>query len=189
MEEPKNKYVILQETIPDEYVQVYNFLKYNGNEEALAHLHSQIESVDWTVYKNYACFDIDIDTPVSEETASEMIRVDLNIYTHRKFDGVLQMVDLGLLPSLANKKKIKKVNAVIGGGRIDRFIDKEDIYEDTMSCHSDADGSGSDEGSTSSSGSSSDDSSDSSDSFSGSESEGGREEEKFSYMVILNGIV
>lgn len=164
MEDTANKYAVLQETIPEEYVQVYAFIKYQGNEEALAFLDSQIQAVKWKVYRDdLSCFDIDMDNLVSEEVASAMIRLDLNVFMHRKFDGTLRMIDIGLLPTDKNKKKISKFNDAIGDGRIDEWIDKEDKYEGTLSC---------------SMGSSESESESSSDSGYSSEEESGSEEEE-----------
>ena len=62
-----------------------------------------------------------------------MTKVDLNHYTfHRKFDGKLKMIDLGIKDSHRNEKKMCKVFKVLGYGKIDQYIDKEDIDPEDM---------------------------------------------------------
>lgn len=120
-------YATLMEVNDEESEAWYYFIRYEGNEEALAHLRSQIETVDWILEEGLSTFDLELDYLVSEMTAKEMTILILNSYAqHRKFDGVLKKIDLNLKPlRTANtegmtklekkkeKKKVKKKNEKI----------------------------------------------------------------------------
>jgi hypothetical protein len=122
------KYAVLQETNGEECESWLYFIKYQGNEEALSHLEKQLNSVDFYVIDDMSTFDLETSYLVSEQTAKEMSKIDLNHYSfHRKFDGVLQKIDLKLRDSYNNKKKIKQVFKTLGFGRIEDYIDLEDI--------------------------------------------------------------
>jgi hypothetical protein len=126
-----NKYAILMETSGAEFESWYYFIRYEGNEEALHLLQEQLEKVRWRILGDYSTFDLEIDTLVSDQTAREMINIDLNPTSrHRKFDGVLQVIDLGFLDSDKNSKKIKKAFKVLGYGKISEFIDNEEVIEE-----------------------------------------------------------
>lgn len=121
-------YAILQETSGGEQESWLYFLRYQGNEEALLHLEKQLTQVRWRIVEEMSTFDLELKFLVSESTAKEMTKVDLNAYSfHRKFDGKLKMIDLKLKDSYKNQKKIEKVNDVLGYGGIEQFIDREDI--------------------------------------------------------------
>jgi hypothetical protein len=78
-------------------------------------------------------FDLDIDHPVSAQTAKEMTKVDLNHTSfHRKFDGVLQKVDLGFTKKDGNDTKICKTFDILGYGQIENFIEDEDLDEEDL---------------------------------------------------------
>lgn len=122
------KYAVLQETNGEECESWLYFIKYQGNEEALSHLEKQLNSVDFYVIDDMSTFDLETTYLVSEQTAKEMSKIDLNHYSfHRKFDGVLQKIDLNLRDSYNNKKKIKQVFKTLGFGKIEDYIDLEDI--------------------------------------------------------------
>lgn len=127
MAEEKKTYVILQETSDEEAESWYYFIRKEGNEEALEHLNRQLNKVDWVLEEDLSTFDLDLEHPVSEQTAKEMTQVELNVYFHRKFDGKLKKIDFNLSEKDKNHKKIKKVNSVIGCGKIDEYIDLEDV--------------------------------------------------------------
>ena len=80
-------------------------------------------------------FDIDLDHLISAETAKQMTKVELNsVSFHRKFDGELKTVNLGLKRKDSNEKRIMKAHDKLGFGNIDEFIDKEDLdLEDCVS--------------------------------------------------------
>jgi hypothetical protein len=117
----------------------YYFIRVEGNEENLKHLQEQLEDVDWYILDEYSTFDLDLEHYVSAQTAKEMSKVDLNHSSfHRKFDGELQKIDFGFSKKDKNKRKIKKVNDILGYGSIEDFIDDEDIDpEDLVSVSED----------------------------------------------------
>lgn len=104
------------------------FIRYQGNEEALAYLQKQLETVDWTMDDDLSCFDLETTYLVSERTAKEMTKIDLNSYSfHRKFDGKLQKIDFQFKKGQSTSRKIKKAFKLLGYGKIEDFIDEEDI--------------------------------------------------------------
>ena len=131
-------YAVLMETNGKEYESWYYFIRYEGNEEALQHLSKQIESVDFYVLDELSTFDLDLEHLVSEKTAKEMTKLELNAYMfHRKFDGKLEMIDIGLKKKDKNDKKIVRFFEKLGIGRVDDYVDGEDIDpEDLASDHS-----------------------------------------------------
>ena len=125
------KYVILMETNGEEYESWYYFIRLNGNEENLKHLNKQLEQVDWVILDELSTFDLDLDHPVSAQTAIEMCKIDLNHYSyHRKFDGVLQKIDLEFSKKDGNETKICKTYDRLSFGAIENFIDDEDLNSD-----------------------------------------------------------
>lgn len=136
-EKKENKYAILMETNGEEFESWYYFIKYNGNEENLNHLQKQLESVEWYLsdeddeVNDLSTFDLELDFLVSEQTAKEMTKVDLNsCYPHRKFDGTLQKIDLGFKKRHSDEKKMIKAFDILGYGQIEDFIDQEDCDEE-----------------------------------------------------------
>jgi len=126
-------YAILMETSGEEFESWYSFIKYEGNEDALAHLNKQLEQVEWYILNDLSTFDLEMENLVCEKTAKEMINVDLNHYSfHRKFDGTLQKVDLGFKNHHTNEKKMLKAFEVLGYGKIENFIDAEDVDKDAL---------------------------------------------------------
>jgi hypothetical protein len=124
-----NMYAVLQETNGKEYESWLYFIKYTGNEEALAHLQEQLEKVDWYILDDLSTFDLDLDHLVSEKTASEMITLNLNhVSNHRKFDGKMQKIDLGVKEKYSNDKNIVRVFKKIGIGHLDEYIEDEDVF-------------------------------------------------------------
>ena len=141
VEENNNVYATFMETNADDHESWYTFIKYNGNEENIKYLKNQIEYVDWhceTEEDMYSAFDLESETLVSETTAKEMTKLNLNAFTmHRKFDGVLDKITLNIKPvpeDLKQKKKdlinddnIRKVNRILSYGKICQFITDEDF--------------------------------------------------------------
>jgi hypothetical protein len=128
MSTEENKYAVLMETNGKEFESWMYFLKYNGNEDALKYLAKQLESVEFYILDELSTFDIDLEHLLSERTAKEMTKVELNsVMYHRKFDGKLKKIDLGLSKRDSNDKKILKCFKALGVGKIDDFIDEEDI--------------------------------------------------------------
>jgi hypothetical protein len=141
----ENKYAILMETSGEECESWYYFLRYNGNERALKHLEGQLESIDWHVLGDLSTFDLETQILVSEQTAKEMTKVDLNHTAHhRKFDGTLEKVDLKFRKKDSNDKKMTRVFDALGYGQIEDYIDHEDVdAEDLTDASDEAEPSGS----------------------------------------------
>ncbi len=125
------RYAILMETNGEEYESWYNFIRYEGNEEALNYLQKQLEKVDFHIIDDMSTFDLDLDHLVSEDTARQMCMVDLNAFMfHRKFDGKLQKIDFGFSRRDDNEDRIEKINEKIGYGDIDNYVDGEEEFKD-----------------------------------------------------------
>lgn len=146
------RYVCLQETSEEECETWMYFLKYDGNEAAIAHLSQQLESVNFTLLEGCGTFDIDVEHFVSATTAKEVTKLELNSHSwHRKFDGKLAMIDLELDKvekkakrknkddEQCNDKKMEKIYDILGYGGIDKFIDEEDIDAEDRAEASDTD--------------------------------------------------
>jgi hypothetical protein len=124
----ENKYAILQETNGEECQSWYYFIKWNGNEENLRDLETQLEDVEWYILDELSTFDLEIQYLVSERTAKEMTKVDLNSEGfHRKFDGTLRKVDLKFKKKYSDEKKMLKAFDILGHGQIEDYIGDEDI--------------------------------------------------------------
>lgn len=125
------RYAILMETSGREFESWYNFIRYEGNEEALQHLEKQLGKVDFYVLGELSTFDLELENLVNEETAKQMCMADLNAYMfHRKFDGKLEKIDFGFSRRDDNEDKIEKVYDKIGDGDIDKYIDGEEDFSD-----------------------------------------------------------
>lgn len=128
IEYKENKYVVLQEMNDQEVECWLYFLKYNGNEENLKKLQKDLESIEWELVEGWSTFDLDLDHLVSEITAKEMTKVELNHHQwHRKFDGKLDPIKFGFKKSDDNIDKIEKVCDKLNYGQIDNYIGDEDI--------------------------------------------------------------
>jgi hypothetical protein len=123
------------ETNAEECESWYYFVKYNGNEKKLHHLGEQIDQIEMYLIDDLSTFDIELEHLVSEQTAKQMTKLEINsVSFHRKFDGVLKTVNLGLKRKDSNEKRIERINDILGMGSIDEFIDEEDIdKEDRIS--------------------------------------------------------
>lgn len=133
-------YVILMETSSEECESWYYFIRVEGNERSLEHLKNQIESIEWSILDDCSVFDIDMDHFVSASCAKEMTKVDINHASfHRKFDGLLKMIDFDLKKRDSDETKIWKVFDMIGYGQIENFIDDEDLDEEDLATDTDGD--------------------------------------------------
>lgn len=133
-------YALLQETSGEELESWYVFIRYQGNEEALKFLNKQLEEVEWYIVDDLSTFDLEIDYLVSEQTAKEMTKVDINHTSfHRKFDGKLKKIDLGFKDHHSNLRKMTKAFDKLGYGGIENFIDNEDIDPEDIASHTDTD--------------------------------------------------
>lgn len=122
-------YAILQETSGSECESWLCFIKYQGNEEALDNLQKQLSQIEWYILDDYSTFDLELTYKVSETTAKEMTKVDLNhTYPHRKFDGKLETsINFNIKNNDSNERKIKKINRILGFCGVENFIDEEDV--------------------------------------------------------------
>lgn len=126
----KNLYVTLAETNGDELETWMYFLKKSGNEKALNYLQAQLEKIDMYVLDDLSAFELDLEHPVSEQTAKEMTTIEVNSYQfHRKFDGKLQYINIGMKKKDNNERKIERLHDKLGMGRIEEFIDQEDVSD------------------------------------------------------------
>ena len=127
------KYVVLMETSGEECESWYYCIKYEGNEKNLQFLQEQLESVDWYILDDLSTFDLDLEHFISEKTAKELTKLELNHHAfHRKFDGILDKVELNLRKKDKNEKKMVKVFDVLGYGQIEDYIDHEDLDEEDL---------------------------------------------------------
>lgn len=127
------KYAVLMETSGEECESWYYSIKYNGNETNLKHLQEQLESVDWYILDDLSTFDLDLKYLIDEKTAKELTKLELNHHSfHRKFDGVLDKVELNLRKKDKNEKKMVKVFDILGYGQIEDYIDGEDLDEEDL---------------------------------------------------------
>jgi hypothetical protein len=132
-------YVVLMETNEEECESWYYFIRVEGNEENIKHLQTQLKQVEWEICDDLSTFDLELDHPVSAQTAKQMTKLDLNFTSfHRKFDGVLQKIDFDFKKKDGNQTKICKVFDILGCGQIDDYIDDEDIDEEDMRSESDS---------------------------------------------------
>lgn len=131
--EPSHKmtgeYAALMETNGNECESWYYFIRRQGNEEALQHLQDQLEKVNhWIVLDDLSAFDLDLDHFVTAKTAKQMTKIELNSYAfHRKFDGKLQMINLGFRKKDKDEKKMCKTFDQLGYGQIEDYISDEDL--------------------------------------------------------------
>jgi len=140
------KYAVLMETSGEECESWYYCIRYNGNEKNLQHLQDQLETVDWYIIDDLSTFDLDLEHFISERAAKELTKLELNHHSfHRKFDGILDKIELNLRKKDKNDKKMVKVFDILGYGQIEDYIDKEDLDEedltDTQESSSDEDSS------------------------------------------------
>lgn len=127
------KYAVLMETSGEECESWYYCIRYKGNEKNLKHLQDQLETVDWYILDDLSTFDLDLEHFISEKTAKELTKLELNHHSfHRKFDGVLDRIDLKLRKKDKNDNKMVKVFDILGYGQIEDYIDQEDLDEEDL---------------------------------------------------------
>ena len=126
----EDRYVVLQETNGKECESWYYFLKWNGNEDNLRYLGEQLDKIDMFVIDDCSTFDLDLDHFFCETTAKEMIMLEVNTIFHRKFDGEISAINLGLKKRDSNEDMIYKVFEKIGMGQIEDYAQDEDIPDD-----------------------------------------------------------
>lgn len=150
----EGKYAVLQEFNDEESESWLYFIRWEGNEDALRKLQEQLETIEWYLMEDCSTFDLDIENLVSPVTAKEMTKVDLNAHQwHRKFDGKLKTIKFKFKPKHKNERKMLIVFDKLGDGRIDEYIDDEDIDTDDITEGEETDGDDGDDRSLSSFGS------------------------------------
>jgi hypothetical protein len=131
--ESVNKYAVLQEMNDSEIECWLYFIKYQGNEEVLSKLQKDLESIEWEMMDEGSTFDLDLEHLVSEITAKEMTKLELNHHQwHRKFDGKLDKINFDFKKDDDNEDKMTKVCDILNYGQIDNFIGDEDIDEEDL---------------------------------------------------------
>ena len=127
------------ETSGEECESWYYCIRYKGNEKNIKHLQDQLETVDWYILDDLSTFDLDLEHFISERTAKELTKLELNHHSfHRKFDGVLDKIDLKLREKDKNDKKMVKVFDILGYGQIEDYIDQEDLDEEDLTDNSES---------------------------------------------------
>ena len=144
-------YSVLWEQNSDESEDTYYFLRLNGNEEPLRKLAEALEGrkppeksrrrdedddlygIDWDDVETR--FVLDLEHPVSERTASEMIRLHVTKFLHRKFDGDMQTIPFGIKETDSASRRAKRIAKLLAGGNIDQFIGDEDDTNATDDSH------------------------------------------------------
>lgn len=126
----EGQYVALMETNGHECESWYYLIRLEGNEEALRHLQDQLEKVDWYILDDLSTFDLDLDHPISAQTAKEMTKLELNAHSfHRKFDGKLHHINFKFKSKdlKSDERMMGKVFDLLGYGQIEDYISDEDL--------------------------------------------------------------
>jgi hypothetical protein len=119
-----SKYAILMETSHSDCESWYYFIQYRNNEEALKSISRQLELIQdlGQVGADVNFFDIDIDNLVSETCVDEMILLELNsVSYHRKFHGILEMIDFKFRDTDNDSDMVHKVFDTIGDNLLESF--------------------------------------------------------------------
>jgi hypothetical protein len=144
----KYTYVVLQEVNESETESWQYFIRWEGNEDEIQHLHKIIQSIDWIPIEECSIFYSNIDNRVSERTAKEMSRLDFGSkWRNRKFDGKLERINFGFKKRDRTIEKMHKIFDHIGYGQIEDYVGDEDYSDDSDddSDYSDHEDSSSDE--------------------------------------------
>jgi hypothetical protein len=132
-ENKENKYVVLCETNEHESESWYYFLKYNDNEKELKYLYDQLEKIEMYLIEDMSTFDLDLDHLFSEQTAKEMIKLEVNsVSFHRMFTGKLQFINLELKKRDDNEDMLMKCYEILGMGQIEDYADGEFIHPEDL---------------------------------------------------------
>jgi len=127
----EEQYVVLCETSGREFESWYYFIRYSGNEKPLAYLQKQLEKIDMYILDDFSTFDLDLDHFFSNSTAKEMTKLEINSYMfHRKFDGKMQMISLGLKKRDDNDDMLEKLFDKLGLGQLEEYVEDEDLDSD-----------------------------------------------------------
>ena len=129
----ETKYVVLCETNEHESESWYYFIKYNGNEKSLKYLYDQLEKIEMYLIEDMSTFDLDMDHLFSEQTAKEMIKLEVNsVSFHRMFSGKLNLINLELKKRDENEDMLMKCYEILGMGQIEDYIEGEFIHPEDL---------------------------------------------------------
>ena len=80
------------------------------------------------IVEDLSTFDIELKNLVSADTAKEMTKLEINsVMFHRKFDGELKIINIGMKKKDSNERRIERINDKLGFGQISDYIGEEDI--------------------------------------------------------------
>lgn len=147
-ETAKYTYVVFQEVNESETESWQYFIRWEGNEDEIQHLHKIIQSIDWIPIEECSIFYSNVENRVSERTAKEMSRLDFGSkWRNRKFDGKLERINFGFKKRDRTIEKMHKIFDHIGYGQIEDYVGDEDYSDDSDddSDYSDHEDSSSDE--------------------------------------------
>ena len=78
-------------------------------------------------------FDLDMDHLFSEQTAKEMIKLEVNsVSFHRMFTGKLNLINLELKKRDENEDMLMKCYEILGMGQIEDYIEGEFIHPEDL---------------------------------------------------------
>lgn len=142
-----SKYATLMETSGADCESWYYFIKYDGNEKALQHLKEQIESIENDfVHEDMSKFDIDLDNLITQDAVNQFILLELNsVMYHRRYDGKMQMIDFNFKKKDKDTKRLVKIDDLLGGGAIDKYVEDQYIPKEHEPTESDLEESSSDD--------------------------------------------
>ena len=127
-DDKKNLYATIMETSGEECESWYYFIKWDGNEKNLRYLEEQIDQIEMYIVEDLSTFDIELKNLVSADTAKEMTKLEINsVMFHRKFDGELKIINIGMKKKDSNERRIERINDKLGFGQISDYIGEEDI--------------------------------------------------------------
>lgn len=136
------QYVVLMETSAEECESWYYFIRKEGNESELVNLQKQLEKIKWYIEEDLCTFDLDLENPVSAQTAKEMTKIDINAESfHRKFDGKLKPINFQFSKKdeKSTLRMMEKVFDQLSYGQIEDYISDEDIDSDDLQSESESD--------------------------------------------------
>jgi len=134
----REMYATLMETNGEECESWYYFVSYASNREALEYLKAQIDEIEMYILDDLSTFDIELEHLISAESAKQMTKLELNsVMFHRKFDGKLEHINIGLKKKDSNEKRIERINQALGMGSIEDYIGEEDIDSEDLASDSD----------------------------------------------------
>jgi len=107
-------------------------IRYEGNEVELIYLEEIINSIKWDVDVDNI-FELDIKNLITEETAQELMKLNLRSIEYRKFNGTLKHITFKLKDDYKAKKKQRKVCEELWS--LEDYISEEE-YNEEEDCNS-----------------------------------------------------